>query len=175
MKDAAAERTDANQDAQLDRLIDFLGIIALAIGKNKALVHFLNHPAIPGSEKKKALAVLTRKEVPDSFGRLMDRLINMRVVSHIPEIAAQFKAMRDARKGIKRVVVKSAAAMSEHEKTALTKKISSLLKKEAVPVFQVQPDLIAGYAITIDSVVIENSLVSNLHALAAELSDFHKG
>lgn len=175
MSDKVFAKYDSVQSAQLDALIEFLDTIARSMAASGTIVHFLNHPAIPHAQKRKALAVMFHKEVPESFDRVIRRLISQRVVSHVPGIVNQLKAMRDASLGLRKVIVNSAVAMPDDQKKVLTKKISSMFNKELVPVFQVQPDLIAGFSIAVDSVVIENSIASDLHALTAEFSDFSKG
>jgi F-type H+-transporting ATPase subunit delta len=167
----AIEKNDTVSGKQLDALIGFFDTISRAMGANKTIAHFFNHPAISRDEKTRVMDKVFGKAVPESFSRLIDYLVNLRLVSYLPAIAGQFRAIRDARNGIKKVVVKSAVSLSGEEKKLLTKKISGLFSKELTPVFKVQPDLIAGFSVMVDSVVIENSLSSELQAFVAELKD----
>jgi len=134
------------------------------------LRNVLLSPAVPMSRKR---------AVVDRFGQLMSLsplvrnflfvVVDRRRADLLGEMAAAFEAALDERTGIARVEVRSAAPLSERQRSVLQDELSRLADKPVRCDFSVDAALIGGVVARIGSTVYDGSVRSQLEELRERL------
>jgi len=175
MSSIQAQNRNGSFESTLERLVLFFKNIQDALNKEKKLIYFFNHPAISYDEKKSVLQTIAGKGSSESMLLLMLRVIRKRVLSLLPDIINYLEIMLDEYKGIQTVTISSATALSESQKQMLLNRLSDTIHKKLLPHFIIQPDLIAGLKITVNSIILENSIQWQLGNIKTELDAIAKG
>jgi F-type H+-transporting ATPase subunit delta len=87
----------------------------------------------------------------------------------LPEIAAQFEALKNEREGVVEAEIVSALPLANGQLEALVSGLESRTGKRVKPHVSVDPDLIAGVRVLIGDKVIDGSVRAQLQALEAAL------
>lgn len=144
---------------------------AQVIGAHQNLAQVLSNPAFSLEER---LKVLGRMIQALGWGAPLDRFLQLLVerhrIAYLATIAEEFGAMVDAAEGRVRVQVRSAAALQPEAVARLEQALAEGLKKQVVIEQQVEPDLIAGVAVRVGSLVVDGSLSSQLTRLKDSLA-----
>jgi len=89
---------------------------------------------------------------------------------YLPEISAQFDALKDAAEGVADVTVISAAPLDEQQRQKITAALGRRLQREVRLHCQLDPQLIGGAILRSGDLVIDGSLRSRLERIAYELT-----
>ncbi len=97
-------------------------------------------------------------------------LAENRRLAYLPEISAQFAALKDEAEGTADVTVTSAAALDAAQQARLTGALEQRLKRKVRLHCAVDPRLIGGAILRAGDLVIDGSLASRLERIAYELT-----
>jgi F-type H+-transporting ATPase subunit delta len=87
----------------------------------------------------------------------------------LPEIYAQFTALKNEREGVLEVEIRSAFPLENAQITALVADISRRFKRRVQPRVTVDRELIGGVHVTVGDEVIDGSVRGKLESMAAAL------
>jgi F-type H+-transporting ATPase subunit delta len=93
-----------------------------------------------------------------------------RRLAHLPEISAQFEALKDETQGIADVTLTSAAALDATQQAKLSGALEKRLKRKVRLHTEVDPALIGGAIVRAGDLVIDGSLSTRLERIAYELT-----
>ncbi len=164
---ALADLVDKDLTATAAKLSGFAELVK----SHETLAQVLSNPAFSLEERYK---VLDRMLAQLGWAAPLDRFLRLLVERHrviyLGAIAEEFSAMVDQAEGRVRVQVHSATELDAAELAKLKQALSAGLEKQVIVEQGVQPDLIAGMAVRVGSLVVDGSLRSQLTRLKDSLA-----
>lgn len=149
------------------RLIDDL---ADAMQRDRAVWLFLESPRIAASEKDRVLRKALSGQVPPTFVRFLEALVNHRRQMLIPEIAREFHDLVDAIEGRIHANVVVAREVDDGERNAIAERLSAVLGKRVVPHVAVNPAILGGVVVRVGDTVFDGSVRKRLAVLRARMT-----
>ena len=151
--------------AQADEVADELK----ALGESDELAAFFQTPAISRVRKDEVIAKVfgerTTALVAD-FLRLLNRKGRLGLIRLI---AVAYRGLRDIKANRARVLVETAAPLSEKQIDDLRTTLGGLLSKTAVVVTRVNPELIGGLIVHVGDKVFDTSVRTKLFNVRTQL------
>lgn len=134
------------------------------IGKNPSIAAFLDNPAITPKTKLPILGSAFGG-ASDLFKKFLDVLTRNNRLGLLRDITAAYQGIRDKQAGRVRVVVRSAAALDDKQKSELQQTLASKLGKEPVLSVRVEPSLLGGMIVQVGDRVYDSSVRTRLDNL----------
>lgn len=140
--------------------------LAEAVSQSSALKHVLASPAFGFHEKRETLAALSRRlgclPIVEDF---LAQVVRKNRVGYLREIADEFAALADQRKGVQHVTVASAKHLTAAEQDGLRSHLRQMLRHDVDVAFEIHPPLLAGLSIRIGSRVFDSTVRGRLTAM----------
>jgi len=158
------------ESATLDRLVEELSTVAQAWESSVELRNALENPLVSHAMKK---AVMT--ELSDQIGATATTrhalllLVDRRRTPMLPYLARFLRELADARKGIVRAEVTTAAPLSDGYYERLRAQLEKMTGKKVVVDRKTDPHLIAGVVTRIGDRVLDGSLRTRLQSIKDSL------
>jgi F-type H+-transporting ATPase subunit delta len=128
------------------------------------------NPKVPQGARRDLLkAVLDRMGVSPILQGSLRFLADRRRMRHLPEVAAAFQELVEARTGRVRAEVTSASPLPDAYYEQLQKALSEVTGKQVILVKKQDPTLIAGIVARVGDKVFDGSLRNRLNELKEEL------
>jgi F-type H+-transporting ATPase subunit delta len=154
------------EQGELDRIVDEMATLADAWETSADLRNVVENPLVAHPTKK---AVVT--ELADQIGatttvrRAVQLLVDRRRTKALPYVARILRELADARKGVVRAEVTTAAPLSDAYYVRLQAQLEKMTSRRVVIDRRVDPSLIAGVVTRIGDRIIDGSLRTRLHSL----------
>ena len=142
---------------------------AAQIAADSRVQGLLGHPKLTLDDVLGLL--LPSGEIDPNFRQFVSVLADNRRLALLPEIAAQYEALRAEAERVVNVTVTSAATMGASEVENLTAALKRRFGSDIALTQAVDPELIGGAVIDAGDVVIDGSLRGKLGRLQAALSN----
>lgn len=141
-----------------------LGSLSENIENSRDLVHFLSSYDVKEEDKKNFI-----DEVFVDFDQIIKNLIKLlvdrKMILTLPRILKHYFKISDAELNIKFGVIYTTIPLSSNKIKEIANKISNLYNIDCVLINRIDPNLISGFKIKIDSLTIENNLNTSLNEL----------
>lgn len=141
-----------------------------AMDSSAELRNALESPSVAPGRKR---AVISRLSEMLGLSRIVKNFLlvssDHRRTHELPEIIQSFEAQIDARLGIVRAGVSSAASLEPGQENALSDGLAKVTGKQVRLVSQVDPALIGGVSVRIGSTVYDGSVRGRLEAMGRRL------
>jgi F-type H+-transporting ATPase subunit delta len=122
----------------------------------------LASPSIPLSERLASLSAAFADEIPESVLSLLQLMCEKGRISCFYEAADEFTALLNARNGMSRAQIISAAALTEEQKKKLQQKLEQYTKGRVETTYTTDPTLLGGLIVNLDGKVLDGSLQGRL-------------
>lgn len=132
----------------------------------QGMAHNPNVPAASVVETFKALLKSARNEQADNF---IAMLVENGRVSLLPEIGAQFAALKNAQEGSADAVITSAFEISNAQVSELVGALEKKFGRKLKPSVTVDPSLIGGVRVVVGDEVLDTSVRAKLQQLHVAL------
>jgi F-type H+-transporting ATPase subunit delta len=150
----------------LDRIVGELESIAGMWESNHELRNALENPLVPHAAKTAVMGDLAaRLGLSETTRNTLLLLVDRRRIRTLPYIARTLRELADARKGVLRAEVTSAAPLSEAYYTRLQAQLEKMTGKRVVVDRHTDPSLIAGVVTRIGDRIFDGSLRTRLQSL----------
>jgi F-type H+-transporting ATPase subunit delta len=146
--------------------VDELG----AIAANAQLLQFADSPKVTSQQVFELIAGVTKSALGDKGQNFLRTVIENGRLGALPEIAAQFRALKNAQSGSSDAVVYSAFPI---EPAALADVAATLEKRFARKLnvsLALQPDLIGGIRVVVGDEVLDTSVKARLEQMKVALT-----
>jgi len=164
---ALLEMVESDLAGVAENLSAFAGLVET----NQNLGQLLINPAFSIEERGRVLThILKDLGWGPPLTRLLELLVERRRIGHLAAIAEEFMNMADEKEGRIRVKVESAVELEQAPMANLKKALSQGLNKQVIVEHEVDPDLIAGLAVRVGSLVVDGSLRSQIARLKETLA-----
>ena len=123
-------------------------------------------------ERKRALLekIVAAASVPAVVRDFLQLLAERDRIKYAPAIAQAFDAMLDAKNGVTRARIESAAPLSAEALEEITRVFGVITGKRVLATVEVVPDLIAGVIVDVDGKVYDGSLETQLGKLHQQMA-----
>jgi F-type H+-transporting ATPase subunit delta len=149
--------------------------VADMIGQSSRFKLFLETPRIDAQSKKKVLRSALGAEVPRPFLNFLLITIDKRRQRLLPLIEVEYQKLLDARLGRERVDVTVARPLDPAAESELTRALSRMLGKTAIPSLRVRPEILGGLVVKSGDTIYDGSVRHRLERLRRRLLDAEVG
>ena len=146
--------------------VDELGLIA----QNAQLLQFADNPKVTVDQVFDLIALVAKTTLPDQARNFLRTVIENGRLAALPEIARQFRALKNAQSGSSDALVYSAFAIEAAElqdvAVMLEKRFGRRLNLSVV----LQPELIGGIRVVVGDEVLDTSVKARLEQMKVALT-----
>jgi F-type H+-transporting ATPase subunit delta len=158
------------ETGQLDGLVDEMSAFAAAWEESPEFRNAIENPLVAHDLKKAVIAQLAERlgASPVTKNTVM-LLVDRRRARSIPYVAQNLRELADARKGLLRAEVTTAAPLSDTYYARLEAQLEKMTGKRVVVERKTDPTLIAGVVTRIGDRILDGSLRTRLQSLRDSL------
>lgn len=165
---ALVERETTAQAAQLQQALDVLSQLT----REPHVSELVNDPKVTDDQVFELLTqALGQEDLPSELSGLLRTVIENGRLCALPEIAAQFRALKNESEGVADAYIESAYALNKREVDQL---LASLSKKfpgvKLNPIVTINKSLIGGVSIRVGDQVLDGSVRARLAQMQAALT-----
>lgn len=158
----------AHQEERLPAWSQMLGFCAEVVA-DPQMAAALDNPQLDVAKREELLLSVAGDRLDDEGKNFVRVLVAAGRVALLPEIAAQFDALKDDAEATARALIESALPLTDVELDGLTKALAKRFGRRIEATVTVEPALIGGARITVGDAVIDGSVQAKLAAMSAQL------
>jgi len=140
------------------------------VAANPQLRQFADAPSAGAAQVFDVITSVVKMPLSDASKNLLRTVIDNGRLSVLPEIAAQFHTLVNARSGVSDAVVYSAFAIEPAQLADVVAVLEKRFKRKLNASVQVQPDLIGGIRVVVGDEVLDTSVKARLEQMKAALT-----
>ncbi len=140
------------------------------IAKNPQLQQFSDNPNVSAEQVFDVITGVVQTSLPAQATNFLRTVIENGRLSVLPEIAAQFRAMKNAQSGSSDAVVYSAFAMDDAALGDLAATLEKRFARKLNVSVELQPDLIGGVRVVVGDEVLDASVKARLEQMKTVLT-----
>ncbi len=140
------------------------------VAANPQLRQFADAPSAGAAQVFDVITSVVKTPLSDASKNLLRTVIDNGRLSVLPEIAAQFHTLVNARSGVSDAVVYSAFAIEPAQLAGVVAVLEKRFKRKLNASVQVQPDLIGGIRVVVGDEVLDTSVKARLEQMKAALT-----
>ena len=162
----------AFQLATRDKALDAYGDgfdLAVSMVAGDAVRGILRNPARPLRDRLAMLDELLTSRVPEPVRKLAGLLVARGRVDRLPVVAAEYRRLLNARRGVVEAVATTASALTQDETEALTRKVAQMTGRTVDLRVEVDEALIGGLTVRVDDTLYDASVRGRLERLRERL------
>jgi F-type H+-transporting ATPase subunit delta len=141
-----------------------------AIAVNPQLLEFSNNPNTTVAQVFEVVAGVAQVALPDMAKNFLKTVIENGRLGVLPEIASQFRALKNAQSGSSDAVIFSAFDIDSAALLALTDTLEKRFNRKLNVSVVLQPDLIGGIRVVVGDEVLDSSVKSRLEQMKVALT-----
>ena len=131
----------------------------------------VNNPFLPVADKLKLLCAASRAKIDSTAAQFMELVIKNNRIDFLRAIALSFMKQYRELNGIAKVEVVTATKLGDDEINAIVDVVKEQLGGKTIELTKsVNPDLIGGFTVDVDSRVLDASVKSQLEKLRLRLA-----
>ena len=167
---AAVLLTLARKANATDEWASLINAVASAVEENVTLRRFLAAPQVSAADKNAVLGKGLGGKAPPMFVKFLQKLVNNRRQTMIPDVATEYGKLLDAAEGRVHARVTVAREMSEADQQAIGAQLSAALKKIVVTHVVVNPAILGGVIVRVGDTVMDGSVRRRLGVLRTKMT-----
>ena len=140
-----------------------------AIAKNPQLLQLSDNPNVTAIQVFDLVAGVAQRPLPAMAQNFLRTVIDNGRLSALPQIAAQFRAMKNAQSGSSDAVVYSAFAIDSAALADLAATLEQRFARKLNVSVQLQPELIGGIRVVVGDEVLDTSVKARLEQMKVAL------
>ena len=148
--------------------LDWLGTMAQVAG-NPEMLACIGNPNVSARALYDLFVALCKEDFPPEARNFVRVLIANDRLALLPEIHAQFGALKNEREGVLEAEIRSAFPLDNAQINGLVSDVSKRFKRRVQPRVSVDRELIGGVRITVGDEVIDGTVRGKLDDMAAAL------
>jgi F-type H+-transporting ATPase subunit delta len=158
----------AERDHALDAWAEGLDLGARLVSDER-LATAIDNPAKPLSDRLAVLERLLKGRAPEGVVRLTGLLAERGRIDRLPEVAAEYRRLLDAARGIVEARVTSAAPLTADETAAVKAWVAKTTGKDVTLTANVDESLIGGLTVRVGDTLLDASVRGRLERLRTQL------
>jgi F-type H+-transporting ATPase subunit delta len=140
------------------------------VGANPDVQAFAANPNVTATDLVAALTSLVKAPVTPEATNFLTMLAENGRISLLPEIGAQFQALKNAQLGAADAEIASAFALTDAQVTELLGVLEKKFGRKLNPTVTVDPSLIGGVRVLVGDEVLDTSVRAKLQQMHAALT-----
>lgn len=140
------------------------------IAKNSQLQQFADNPNVTNAQVFDVIAGVAKVALPQMAQNFLRTVIENGRLSALPEIAEQFRALKNAQGGSSDAVVYSAFDLDGAALADLAATLEKRFARKLNVSVQLQPDLIGGIRVVVGDEVLDSSVKASLEQMKMALT-----
>ena len=140
------------------------------LAKNPQLQQFAGNPNVSDSQVFDVITGVAQVALPEQAKNFLRAVIENGRLSVLPEIAAQFHAMKNSQSGSSDAVVYSAFAVDEAALADLKATLEKRFERKLNVAVELQPELIGGIRVVVGDEVLDTSVKARLEQMKTALT-----
>jgi F-type H+-transporting ATPase subunit delta len=141
-----------------------------AVAANAQLRAFADNPKVTAAQVFEVVCSVAGVTLSDAAKNLLRTVIENGRVGALPEIAAQFHALVNARSGVSDALVESAFPIDAAQLPGVVAALEKRFGRKLNPSVVVKPELIGGIRVTVGDEVLDTSVAARLDNMKVALS-----
>jgi F-type H+-transporting ATPase subunit delta len=159
----------ADEQSRLGDWSGWLRTMAEVAG-NADMQACIGNPQVSAGQLYELFLAACKAELPVEAKNFSQVLIRNRRLMLLPEIRAQFEALKLEREGVVDAEIESAFPLDEAQVATLVADLERKFKRKVSPRVRVDRELIGGVRVTVGDEVIDGSVRSKLAAMATAIA-----
>lgn len=127
-------------------------------------------PKLGAAQIASLIGGLLRAKLPNELAIFLDMLIGNQRLAALPEIARQFRALKNATEGVADCMIESAFPLNDAQVADLVGAMSKKFGLKLKPEVRVNADLIGGVRVSVGDHVLDTSVKTRLAQMQAALT-----
>jgi F-type H+-transporting ATPase subunit delta len=164
-----AEALFKSAKADLNGTSQWLDALATVAG-NKQLLQFANNPKVREQQVFDVVADVARVQLPEAGKNFLRTVIDNGRLAALPEIAQQFRAMKNAQGGSSDAVVYSAFPIPADKLGDVAQSLEKRFGRKLNLTVQEDPSLIGGIRVVVGDEVLDTSVKARLEQMKVALT-----
>ena len=140
------------------------------IAKNPQLQQFSGDPNVTAAQVFDVIAGVARVALPEMAKNFLRTVIENGRLNALPEIAAQFRTLKNAQSGSSDAVVYSAFAIDSVALAEVSATLEKRFGRKLNVSVQLQPELIGGIRVVVGDEVLDSSVKARLEQMKVALT-----
>lgn len=140
-----------------------------AIAANEQLQRFAGNPSVTASQTFDVIAGVAKTALPEAAKNFLRTVIDNGRISVLPEIAAQFRALKNAKSGSSDAIVYSAFALEGAALADLAATLEKRFGRKLNLKVELEPALIGGVRVVVGDEVLDTSVKARLEQMKVAL------
>lgn len=140
-----------------------------AIAANAQLQQFAGNPSVSAEQTFDVISSVARKTLPEAAKNFLRVVIDNGRISVLPEIASQFRALKNARSGSSDAIVYSAFALDDAALADLAATLEKRFGRKLNLTLEIEPALIGGVRVVVGDEVLDTSVKARLEQMKVAL------
>ena len=141
-----------------------------AIAANAQLQQFAGNPNVGVDQVFDMIAGVAKTALPDSAKNFLRTVLENGRLEALPEIAAQFRVLKNAQGGLSDATVLSAFPMDASALADVSSMLEKRFGRKLNFVIEVQPELIGGIRVVVGDEVLDTSIKARLEQMKLALT-----
>jgi F-type H+-transporting ATPase subunit delta len=140
-----------------------------ALVRHPQVAELVANPRLDSQQVFDVLTGLLKSPLPPEGQNFLQLLIDNDRLAALPEIARQFRALKNAAEGVADCLIESAFALDDAQTNELVSKLATKFGLKLRPEVRVEPALIGGVRVTVGDHVLDTSVRTRLAQMQAAL------
>ena len=141
-----------------------------AVASNVQLQQYAGNPSVTSAQTFEVITGVVKSALPDTAKNFLRAVIDNGRIAVLPEIANQFKALKNALSGSSDAVVYSAFALDAAALADLATTLEKRFGKKLNLKVELEPELIGGVRVVVGDEVLDTSVKARLEQMKVALT-----
>lgn len=159
----------AQEKDVLETVFNDMQGVAAVLKSEPVLHNFLENPVVKEQQKLQLLESAFKGKVHDTVSSLMSLLVTKNRENYLFAVCTAFHELYKEKEGYREVVLTTATPASEEAKSLLETKIAEKLQTKVDIKTVVDEQLIGGFKLRINDMLLDKSIASQLENMKKEL------
>jgi len=165
----AAASSDKSAAGVLDRWLAAVGEMA-AVAQHDEVAQVVSDPNLGATRVYELVRSLVKSPLPDAVENFLRLVVDNGRLAALPEVARQFRAMKNAAEGQADCLIESALPLSEAQVGDLLGSLSRKFGLKLIPEVKVDPGLIGGVRVSVGDHVLDDTIKARLAKMHTALT-----
>jgi F-type H+-transporting ATPase subunit delta len=140
-----------------------------AIASNVQLQQYAGNPSVTSAQTFEVISGVAKSKLPEAAKNFLRAVIDNARLGVLPEIASQFRTLKNAKSGSSDATVYSAFALESAALADLAATLEKRFGRKLNLKVQLEPELIGGVRVVVGDEVLDTSVKARLEQMKAAL------
>jgi F-type H+-transporting ATPase subunit delta len=165
----AAASSEKSAAGVLDQWLPVVAEMA-AVARHPEVAEVVNDPKLGGPQVYDLVRGLIKAPLPSALENFLKLVVDNGRLAALPEVARQFRAMKNAAEGQADCLIESALPLSDTQVGDLLGSLSRKFGLKLIPEVKVDPELIGGVRVSVGDHVLDDTIKARLAQMHTALT-----